>query len=181
MRRTKSVGVAALVATLMLVGASPVTAAGVIKASLEVTWLNVIGDPEAVAGRCGPEVPQVIVRGAGTGELTSEVYTGPIGWVEEHCTVGVDQASAGVLVDRIHTAFVTISTPGGEFSYAYEATGVFTGVYGIVPWRHTGEGPYTITGGSGIFDGATGHGHLSVLDDSGDISIDLNGSLAVPS
>jgi hypothetical protein len=47
----------------------------------------------------------------------------------------------------------------------------------------TYNGPYTVTGGTGIFEGATGHGHIDwagVFDGSVfDISGTLNGSLVV--
>ena len=90
----------------------------------------------------------VIVQWAGSGELTSEVYAGPIVWVEEHGTVQFVQTSADVAAGRIHTALTTLYTPDGEFSYANEAPSVFTVVFGIALWRHTGNGPYAITDGS---------------------------------
>lgn len=180
MRKTRMLGVTALVVALVVVGAWPASAASPMRASLVVSGANVTFDPETVVARCGPRVPQGLVESWGSGELTSEAYSGPVRFEDVHCTVLAVQTPAEVAAIRIHAGLLTIITPHGEFSLAFEAPGVFTGVFGVVPWRHTGDGPYTITGGTGIFAGVSGHGHVRVLDDSGHVTVDLNGSLGVP-
>jgi hypothetical protein len=79
---------------------------------------------------------------------------------------------------------MTLAAPGGTLEIAYEAPGVVHGPVLLGPNVHTANGPYTITGGTGIFEGATGHGHFGatgVFDGSVfDINLTLNGSLQLP-
>jgi hypothetical protein len=140
--------------------------------------------PVQVAARCGPALPQGIVGGTASGEMTSEVYTGPFTLTDEHCTLLVNIRNDGQLaVAHVRLGEMTLAVPGGTLEIAYEAPGVIHGPVFLGPNVHTGNGPYTITGGTGIFDGATGHGHFSGtggFDGSVfDVNYDLNGSLVV--
>jgi hypothetical protein len=140
--------------------------------------------PAEVAARCGPALPQGIVGGTASGEMTSEVYTGPLTATDEHCTLLVNVTNDGQLaVAHVRLGEMTLAAPGGTLEIAYEAPGVIHGPVFLGPNVHTGNGPYTITGGTGIFEGATGHGHFSgtgVFDGSVfDVNYALNGSLVV--
>jgi hypothetical protein len=179
--------IAALLAALMLTAASPVAGRGAMSASLEGSIVGFSIDPTAVAGRCPPAFPQTppewaqaILRSAGSGTLASAAYTGPVTFTAEHCTVIVVVTEHAQAVVRIRAGLMTITTPGGDtLSLAYEAPGVFRGdLFLVGPREHVGNGPYTITGGTGVFAGATGHGHMNVQDQGGPTApLTLNGSL----
>jgi len=84
----------------------------------------------------------------------------------------------------IRAGLMTLVTPGGDtLGLAYKLPGVFTGDLTLTivgPSEHSANGPFTITSGTGIFAGASGHGHVGGLADSTSAGIDLNGSLQLP-
>ena len=186
---TRACRVAALLAALMLVGAAPAAAANAMTASLELSIVGFTIDPDAVAARCPPvfpeapaEWPHAILQSAGTGTMTSEAYTGPITISESHCSMVLAVSEHQVAVVLIRAGRLTAVTPGGDtLTVAYRAPGVFKGDLTLVGARlHVANGPYTVTGGTGVLAGASGHGHIHVFDDGGPTgSLTLNGSLAV--
>lgn len=176
MRRVR-VAVAASLAAFVLVGASQATAGVAMEASMEGAVVGIIEDPAAVAARCPPGAPQAIVRSTGSGELTSVVYTGPVVYTEEHCTLLLAmRKDMGLIVAYIRAGEMDITTPAGDaLSIAFKAPGVIYGPEGA----HRLNGPYAITSGTGIFDGASGHGHVHGLAIT-TVSLTMNGSLIVP-
>jgi hypothetical protein len=174
--------VAALLAALALLAASPAAAATPLRASLEGHIVGFNQDPAAVAARCPPGSPQAILQIAGSGVLTSEAYAGPVEFSEEHCSLLLVVTNHDLAVGYIRAGLMTMVTPGGDtLSFAYKLPGVFTGDLTLVgPSEHSANGPFTITGGTGIFAGASGHGHVGGLADSTSAGIGLNGSLQLP-
>jgi hypothetical protein len=186
MRRT--ILLASVVALVTLAIAPSASAGGAMRASVTIDSIYIMpGDvfPDEVLARCGPSMPQAIVGGTASGQMVSDVYTGPITVTDQHCTL-LRLANAQTAVASIHSGQMTIeATEGpGTLEITYKAPGVMHGDAFFGPNVHTFNGPYTITGGTGIFAGATGHGHLGgsaafdgAVFDAGQI---MSGSLLVP-
>ncbi len=180
---TKLLRVAALLAALTVVVATPAAAGDAMTASLpegSIVGFNL--DPDDVAARCPPGYPQAIVQSAQSGVLTSEAYTGPVTASSEHCSLLLVVTEHDLAVIQIDAGELTLVTPDGDELYAaYKAPGVFTGDLTLVgPSQHRANGPYTITGGIGVFAGASGHGHLGIFADSEAGTWEMNGSLRLP-
>jgi hypothetical protein len=184
-----------LVAALMLTSAAQVAAAGnAVRASMTGTPAGVNFDPAAVAERCPADFVGVgaIVQSAGSGELASEAYTGPVTYTDEHCTrprqAPPDVFAREVTPLLIAAGMMTLATPTGDtLNLEFTNPGVLKGDLTLAGFnRHTFNGPYTITGGTGIFAGASGHGQIGgVAEGEGGpggivITLDLHGSLRVP-
>ncbi len=192
MRRTRVLGATALLAALVLVGTTPATAGVAMRASMTVDPGSVYllpGDffPDEVEERCGSAEFQAIVGGSASGEMRSGVYTGPFTLTDEHCTRLVNIRNDGLLSVahiRLGEMTLTATEAEGTLEISYKAPGVIHGDVFVGPNVHTYNGPYTVTGGTGIFDGATGHGHIGGVGEFDglefDISQTLNGSLVVP-
>jgi hypothetical protein len=81
---------------------------------------------------------------------------------------------------------MVLTAAGGTLTMSQSAPGVLMGDLFAGPNTHTGNGPYAITEGTGIFAGATGHGHVTgTATNAGGtpittITFELVGSLAVP-
>jgi hypothetical protein len=179
----KLLRVAVLLAALTVVGATAAAAGNAMKASLPQG--SIVGfnqDPDALAARCPPGYPQAIVQSVLMGVFTSEAYTGPVTASSEHCSLLLVVTEHDLAVIQIDAGVLTLRTPGGDELYAtYKAPGVFTGDLTLVgPNQHRANGPYTITGGTGVFSGASGHGHLGILGGSEGGTWELNGSLRLP-
>jgi hypothetical protein len=175
----KLLGAAVLLAALMVVGATPAAAGNAMRALLEGTTIGFIDDPAAVAARC-PAGFEWILQTAGSGELTSEAYTGPVDYTSEHCS----RLLAGTLTDhavgKADAGLLTLVTPSGDrLNVTYRGTFVFNGDTAVA-WRSDVSQSFLITGGTGVFAGASGHGHLPTVDNSGAVILALNGSLALP-
>jgi hypothetical protein len=166
--------VAAVVAALMLAGGTQAAAGNAMSASLEGTVVSVNTDPAAVATRC-PAGFNAIVQTEGSGELTSGAYTGPVDYSSEHCVRFLVVTNHELAVIKLGAGVLTIVTPDGdELHAAYTQTGVLTGgVTGV----SSNNGPFTITGGTEVFAGASGHGHVSANADGVIVTIEMNGSL----
>ena len=179
----KLLQVAVLLGALTVVGATPAATGNAMTASLPEGFIVGFNqDPAAVAARCPPGYPQAIVQSEQSGVLTSGAYTGPVTASSEHCSLLLVVTEHELAVIRIDAGVLTLVTPDGDELHAtYKAPGVFTGDLTLVgPSQHRANGPYTITGGTGIFAGASGHGHLGILADSEGGTWDLNGSLELP-
>lgn len=182
MKRTavKWVVVLALLAALFVVGVAPAAAGNALRASLEGTTVGFNPDPADVAARC-PAGSQWILQTAGSGELTSAAYTGPVDYSTEHCSRIVAGDLTDHAVGKIDAGRLTLVTPSGDELYAtYRGTFVFNGDVESNTWRSDVSQSFTITGGTGIFAGASGHGYFSVVDNSGAATLGMNGSLALP-
>jgi hypothetical protein len=86
------------------------------RASLEETEVGFNDDPAAVAARC-PAGFEWITQTAGSGELTSEAFTGPVAYSSEHCS----RLIAGTLTDhavgKVDAGLATLVTPSGDQLY----------------------------------------------------------------
>lgn len=174
MRRTKPIGVAALVAALMLVGASPVTAAGVaMRASLDVTF-------EQPTTFCAPEV--LVVEGSGPGTLTLDAFDGDVEGEMSQCTRfivgGPFDPDATVTVGKVTDGFFVLTATGedsGVLVLAYEG-GFVANSLGTI-----GYGKWEVTEGSGIFAGASGNGGMHLFGKEPlALHFELMGSVVVP-
>lgn len=174
---TKALRVAVLLAALIVVGATPAAAGNAMRASLEGITTGFNPDPAAVAARC-PAGFEWILQTAGTGELTSETYAGPVTYTTEHCS----RVLAGTLTDhavgKIDAGLLTLSANGDELYATYQGTFVFNGEVGVA-WRSDVSQSFVITGGTGDFEGASGHGHFPGVDNNGAVTLALRGSLAL--
>ncbi len=174
MRRTKLIGVAALVATLMLVGASPVTAAGVaMRASADVAF-------EQPTAFCAPEV--LVIEGSGPGTLTLDAFDGDVEAEMSQCTGfivgGPFDPDATVTVGKVTNGFFTLTAAddgGGVLVLAYEGGFVANsqGTFGYGSWE--------VWDSSGIFAGASGHGGMHLFgEEPVALHVELMGSVVVP-
>lgn len=158
---------------LMMLVAAPADAAAstFYVQTTQVTVLALVGDPDQVAANC----PAGFVERGGrllltqeTVQVESDVYTGTMQTVaDQHCSVPrppmftwID-GSRTVIPIEFEAGQMTLATQAGdELFVSYRAPGVLKGdLFGLN--THTFNGPYTITGGTGIFAGASGHGSLS--------------------
>ncbi len=151
-----------------------------LKGTIEGPTTGFIPDPAAVAARCpdGFEAPMAwILQTAGTGELTTLGYTGPVTYSSEHCSRWLTFPD-GKTVGKVGDGLLTMSTPSGDqLNLSYNATFVFEGDLSIMVWETKVNMRYTIVGGTGVFEGASGRGHFAVTDNSGYGTGGLEGSL----
>ena len=178
----KLLAAAVLLAALAAFAVTAAFAGGnALRASLQGNVVGINEDPAAVAVRC-PDAggdPQAIVRVAGSGGLASAVYSGPVAFSAEHCTRLLVMTEHDVIVTQGRAGLLTLATPqGDELHAAYTQPGVLKGdLFGAN--EHSANGPYTITGGTGVFRGASGHGNIGALAEGPVVTIDVQGSLQV--
>jgi hypothetical protein len=134
-------------------------------------------DPNAIAARCpAGHTWFVVFGGVGEGRMESNAYTGPVGWTSEHCTRLVVEMS-GLTVGKTGGAVQTFSTPDGNLTIAHTGGFVLKGTF-PVDYRTDGTASYTVTGGTDVFAGASGHGRIDIVDSTaGGFTFTLNGSL----
>ena len=101
----------------MVVGAAPAAAANAMTAWLEGITVGFNPDPAAVAARC-PAGYEWILQTAGSGELTSEAYTGPVAYSTEHCSRVLAGTLTGHAVGKIDAGVLMLVTPGGDMLHA---------------------------------------------------------------
>lgn len=169
----KLLGIVAVVAAAVMLVAVPASAAtSTFRAqSTQMTLTLFTLDPALVAANCPAGF---VERGGGfiteveTMQVESAVYTGTLQSVsDQHCSVPRPPVSTWVNGQRkvtpieLEAGHMVLATPAGdELFIDYRAPGVIKGdLFGAN--THTVHGPYTITGGTGIFNGATGHGEVS--------------------
>lgn len=157
---------------LMLLAAPAQAATNTFHArTTQVTVLPPIADPAQVAANCPAgfaERGALLLRTVETVEVQTRVYSGTMHSVtDQHCSVPrppmskwID-GSKKVIPIQLEAGQMTLRTPSGDLLYiSYRAPGVIKGdLFGLN--THTFHGPYTITGGTGVFAGATGHGSLA--------------------
>lgn len=173
------------VAAAMLLAAPAVAAAGTFRVSTtRFSVVDVIGDsPDEVAqvvANCPAgfaERGALIIKSQFTVQVESNVYTGTMQSVaDQHCSVPRPPMSTWIDGSRkvtpidMEAGHMVLATPSGDRLFLdYRAPGVIKGdLFGAN--THSFNGPYTITGGTGIFAGATGQG-----DFSGDVQATVSG------
>jgi hypothetical protein len=173
MRRMKLIGVAALVATIMLVAASPVTAVGVaMRASADVTF-------EQPTTFCAPE--ELVIEGSGPGTLTLDAFDGDVEAEMSQCTGfvvgGPFDPEATVTVGTVTNGFFTLTAAddGGVLVLTYEG-GFVANSQGTI-----GYGNWEVWDSSGIFAGAYGPGGMHLFgEEPVALHVELMGSVVVP-
>ncbi len=175
MRSTRILWVAALLAAFIVAGASPGTAGVSISASVAGT-VSVAPPTDCPAGYV------ITVMEQGAGVLTSEAYSGAVEYSSHHCTRLIrENPEPMVTVGRADFGELTFGTPGGDELYlGFQGPFVVKGAF-PTDYRTVFNGRYSITGGTGVFSGASGSGFLGTLDQPSGITHDLHGSLVVPS
>jgi len=128
-----------------------------------------IMDPAQVAARC-PEGFQWILQNEGAGDMVSSTYTGPYTFTAEHCSAwltGPPSLGTGPVVGMIGAGLITVNTSVGSFGMAYDGRFVFQYQGSVTSWLSDVNAHFTIVDGTGDFEGASGHGHSAITDDSG--------------
>jgi hypothetical protein len=157
---------AMLAMLLLLVAAMPAVAAGPIRATFSEAndQIGFNPDPVAVAARC-PRGANWITSGTGPGELHSAVYSGPYTLTNEHCaTLIVPGYDRGHIIGKTDDGVMTLTTPAGELHLRYHGTFVLFGDPRTGSYVSVVHMEFTVTGGTGDFAGARGHGSLKVVD-----------------
>lgn len=163
--------VAVVALGLMLVAAPASAATSTFYAqSTQIAVTGFDTDPAVVAANCPTGFVErlgAVITGEGTVVVESDVYSGAMDSSDVHCSVPRPPVPTWIDDTRKVTPIeyevghLILATPSGdELFIEYRAPGVMKGeIFGLN--THTFNGPYTITGGTGIFEGATGHGHYS--------------------
>ncbi len=166
--------------TALLAGGGPAAAAA---GPLDMTWtpglVTADFDPGHVAQRCpaGWDTRQAAILSAvgGVGELTYQGQTYAATVDQSHCSLPLPHTSSPAdLLARdvtpidIEAGRMTITTSVGQLFVNYRAPGVFRGDLTFVGYnKHVFNGPYTVTGGTGLFANAAGDGHLHGFAEGG--------------
>lgn len=139
-------------------------------------------DPSAVAARC-PTGYQWILQSEGVVELESDVYDGQLTLVNEHCSRWTHPPSSldySVLPGQIAAGEMVLTTPGGDtLEFATGGMFVFKGSLATMEYTTEVRLAYDIVGGSGLFEGASGHGVMLVSGETVTFAGRFVGSLAI--
>jgi hypothetical protein len=169
----KMAHVAAATAAALMVLASP-AAAGTSTFSAETTQFAIVGvsgDPGRITAECPPGFLQrqaLIIESRETVQVESAVFNGTMTTIlDQHCSVprppvaNWGDGSRAVTPIEMEAGHMTLQADNGDLLYLdYRGPGVLKGdIFGLN--THTFNGPFTITGGTGVFTGASGHGHLA--------------------
>lgn len=101
---------------------------------------------------------------------------GTFEYTSEHCSRVVTPTPAGA-VGKLAAGIIVFTFDSGELTLAYQGTWKYDGDL------TTGEGiaevhqSYEVIDGTGIFEGARGHGSMEGVDDFHHILMDVTGSL----
>jgi hypothetical protein len=156
----------ALAALFLLAAAMPAAGAGPIRATFSEAndQIGFNPDPGAVAARC-PGGADWITSGTGSGELNSAVYSGAYTITNEHCaTLTVPGYDRGHIIGKGDDGVMTLTTPVGVLHLRYRGTFVLFGDPRTGSYVSVVHMTFTVTGGTGDFAGARGHGSLKVVD-----------------
>lgn len=142
-----------------------------------------IFDPEAVAARC-PGGFQWILQTFGSGQLTTDVYTGDFTYSGEHCSrwlTGPPDSPDRGFPGRVGDGVMTLTTPKGDLVLSYAGIFTFRGDVTIPDFTSKVRMRYRVDGdkSTGVFEGASGRGPLFVEDHTGYTTGRLVGSVAV--
>jgi hypothetical protein len=139
-------------------------------ATTQAAVVAVISDPAQIAANCPAgfaERGALLLKSQFTVQVESAVYSGTMQSLsDQHCSVPRPPMSTWIDGTRTVTPIqmeaghMVLATPVGDQLFLdYRAPGVIKGdLFGLN--THTFNGPFTITGGTGIFERATGHGAL---------------------
>ena len=162
---------AAATAAVMLVAAPAAAATSTFRArTTQAAVVAVISDPGQIAANCPAgfaERGALLLKSQFTVQVESDVFSGTMQSVsDQHCSVprppmhtwiGGTRTVTPIEMEAGH--MVLASPSGDQLFLDYRAPGVIKGdLFGLN--THTFNGPYTITGGTGLFEGASGHGAL---------------------
>jgi hypothetical protein len=131
-----------------------------------------IPGPFIPEGRC-PAGTEWILLTAGGGEADG---FGTFAYTSEHCSRVVTPTPAGA-IGKLAAGIMVFTFDSGTLTLGYQGTWKFDGDI------TTGEGiakvhqSYEVIGGTGVFEGAEGHGSMGGVDDFHHILFDINGSL----
>lgn len=129
--------------------------------------------PGPNVGRC-PGGTEWMLFTAGTGEAAG---LGAFDYTSEHCSRVVTLTPAGAIGKLAAGVAVFTFDAANKLYIGYQGTWKFDGNL------LTGDGTakvhqsYNVTGGTGMFEGAKGHGHFGGVDDFHQILMDLDGGL----
>ena len=127
----------------------------------------------------GPSSSSVIETTARRASEELATERGPLSLTGEHCSRWLNRPPEGngSTPGKIGAGEMTMDTPEGELTLAYEGTFVLRGDPSIGPWVTKVNSKYRIMGGTGVFAGASGQGHIWITDSSGYGSGHLQGSM----
>ena len=141
-------------------------------ASVDGWETGFIPGPFIPEGRC-PAGTGWILLTAGGGEADG---FGTFEYTSEHCSRVIASTPAGA-VGKLAAGIMVFTFDSGELTLAYQGTWKFDGDLA------TGEGiakvhqSYEVIDGTGVFEGAKGHGFMGGVDEFHHILFDMNGSL----
>lgn len=164
---------AAVLAAAMMAFAAPAAAAtSTLRMwTTQAAIVGLTGDPAVVAASCPAgfaERGALVISSQETVQVESAVYSGTMHSItDQHCSVPRPPMSTWadgtrkVTPIQMEAGHLVLATPAGDELFVdYRGPGVIKGeLFGAN--THTFNGPYTVTGGTGIFEGATGHGSLT--------------------
>jgi hypothetical protein len=179
--RSLTILILALMLSLAAMPAATARDADVVRGELEGGSIPIF-DPEAVAARC-PEGFEWILQTFGSGELTTDVYTGEFTYSGEHCSrwlAGPPDSPDRAFLGRLTDGVLTLATPEGDLVLTYAGVFVFRGDPTIPEFTSMVWLRYRVDGGdsTGVFAGASGRGLLLGEDQTGYQVVRLFGRLA---
>jgi hypothetical protein len=130
-----------------------------------------IFDAEAVAARC-PAGFEWILQTFGSGELTTDVYSGEFTLSGEHCSrwlTGPPDSPNRRFPGQVGDGELTLATPEGNLVLSYAGVFALQGDLSIPEYTSKVWMTYRVDGGesTGVFHDASGRGVLFVEDQTG--------------
>jgi hypothetical protein len=179
--RKLTVLIAALTLSLAAMPAATARGADVVRGELEGGSMPIF-DPEAVAARC-QEGFEWILQTFGSGELTTDVYTGEFTYSGEHCSrwlAGPPDSPHRAFPGRLTNGVLTLATPEGDLVLTYAGVFVFRRDPTVAEFASKVRLRYRVDGGdsTGVFAGASGRGLLIGEDQMGYEVVRFFGRLA---
>lgn len=117
----------------------------------------------------------------GPGTMVSTAYSGDVTFTADHCTRILVNQRAGtpdaIAVGKI-VGTQTVVTPEGILHFDFQGTFVLKGAFPMGDFTTDGTMSWTVTGGTGVFAGAAGHGAGDIHQEplSG-LTLEMNGAL----
>jgi hypothetical protein len=167
----------------MVVQAAAAVDAGPMSGTLVGGTVGFNPDPGAVEARC-PTGSQWILSTVASVDMESDIYTGTLWATNDHCSRWV-HAPRGTgdetLPGKIADGKMIMTTPGGDtLVLATRGTFVFRGdTVTFSSFTSDVRIVFDIVDGTGIFEGATGHGTIRMVDLGSELSGSFVGSLAI--
>lgn len=166
----------AMVMALLLLAALPAAAVSAkghgFHASVEGFETGFTPGPLIPEGRC-PASSGWILESAGGGEAAGY---GAFTWEAAHCSRVVAPIPGGAQ-GKMAAGVMVLSFDEGDLTLGYTGSWKFVGDLMSGAGVAKAQQSYTVLGGTGIFDGAKGHGQIGGFFDNHAISFDIRGSL----